>query len=117
MGGMSNNTDQSTLDVDVRFLLANERTLLAWLRTGLALIAGGVALAFLATASQWGAWAGMGAIAFGGTLGFVGFLRYKVADKAIRHGELPPSGMGEVVAIIVVAVFAGILLAISSLGL
>ncbi|MFC7482946.1 YidH family protein [Luedemannella flava] len=35
-------------DIDVRFLLANERTLLAWLRTALALMAGGVALAQLA---------------------------------------------------------------------
>src|SRR3954467_12377700 len=30
---------------DYRFVLANERTLLAWLRTGLALVAGGVAVA------------------------------------------------------------------------
>ncbi|MEZ5087621.1 MAG: DUF202 domain-containing protein [Tessaracoccus sp.] len=32
---------------DVRFSLANERTLLAWIRTSLALIAGGVALEVL----------------------------------------------------------------------
>ena len=31
----------------MRFVLANERTLLAWLRTALTLIAGGVALAQL----------------------------------------------------------------------
>lgn len=114
---MSNKTNQSTLDIDVRFLLANERTLLAWLRTGLALIAAGVALAFLAIESPLGSWAGMGAIAFGGSLGFIGFFRYKVADKAIRKGELPPSGVGEIVPIIIVAIFASVLLAVGSLGL
>ena len=30
------------LDVDARFLLANERTLLAWVRTSLTLLAAGV---------------------------------------------------------------------------
>lgn len=35
------------LDVDVRFLLANERTLLAWVRTSLTIQAGGIALAAL----------------------------------------------------------------------
>jgi putative membrane protein len=33
------------LDPDARFILANERTLLAWIRTSLTVIAGGVAFA------------------------------------------------------------------------
>ena len=32
-------TDPEMLDPDVRFLLANERTLLAWVRTALAVLA------------------------------------------------------------------------------
>jgi uncharacterized membrane protein YidH (DUF202 family) len=32
------------LDIDIRFLLANDRTLLAWIRTSLAVLAGGLVL-------------------------------------------------------------------------
>lgn len=34
----------SNIDVDVRLLLANERTLLAWIRTALTVQAGGIVL-------------------------------------------------------------------------
>ena len=94
------------LDVDIRFLLANERTLLAWVRTGLTLIAGGVAVAFIANAPGYGAVAGIGAIAFGGALGIIGYIRYKVADYAIRSGNLPPTGIGSLLVVVGVVVFA-----------
>ena len=105
------------LDVDVRFLLANERTLLAWVRTGLTLIAGGVAVAFVATDSRYGTIAGLGAIVFGGMLNLVGYIRYREADKAIRHGTLPPEGMGEIFVVAGVILFAIMLIAIKELRL
>lgn len=94
------------LDVDIRFLLANERTLLAWVRTGLTLIAGGVAVAFIATDAGYGAVAGIGAIAFGGALSLIGYIRYQVADAAIRSGKLPPTGVGGMLVVAGVVAFS-----------
>lgn len=95
-----------SLDVDARFLLANERTLLAWVRTGLTLIAGGVAVAFIATESRYGTVAGVGAIAFGGLLSVIGYIRYQAADLAIRNGTLPATGIGSLLVVIGTIVFA-----------
>ncbi|HEY1085549.1 MAG TPA: DUF202 domain-containing protein [Candidatus Saccharimonadales bacterium] len=97
---------KNALDVDVRFLLANERTLLAWVRTGLTLIAGGVAVAFIATDSKYGTIAGVGAIGFGGALALIGYIRYLVADTAIRKGVLPPTGVGGLVVVLAVVTFS-----------
>jgi putative membrane protein len=104
--------DNERLDVDIRFLLANERTLLAWVRTGLTLIAGGVAVAFVATQSRDGMNAGLGAILLGALATLIGYQRYLAADRAIRKGELPSSGVGNVMIVVVVALFAAILLVI-----
>jgi putative membrane protein len=98
------------LDVDIRFLLANERTLLAWVRTGLTLIAGGVAVAFISSESAYGTVAGLGAIFFGGVLALIGYIRYRVADAAIRAGKLPATGVGGMIVVISVAVFSAALL-------
>ena len=96
----------NNLDIDVRFLLANERTLLAWIRTGLTLIAGGVAVAFISSDTQQGTIAGLGAILFGGILAAVGYVRYRMADKAIREGRLPATGIGGIFVVVGVFVFA-----------
>ncbi len=93
-------------DVDVRFLLANERTLLAWVRTGLAIIAGGVAVAFLSAQSTFATIAGMGAVLFGALVSLVGYHRYRMADQAIRVGELPKPGIGSLFVVIGVTCFA-----------
>lgn len=101
-----NKKSHNGLDIDVRFLLANERTLLAWVRTGLTLIAGGVAVAFIASDSGYGSVAGIGAIAFGGALALIGYIRYQVADNAIRNGVLPPTGFGGMIVVLAVVVFS-----------
>lgn len=97
---------KNDLDIDIRFLLANERTLLAWVRTGLTLIAGGVAVAFVASDGGYGTVAGIGAIAFGGALSLIGYIRYQIADAAIRAGKLPPTGIGGILVVAGVVVFA-----------
>jgi putative membrane protein len=103
------------LDVDVRFLLANERTLLAWLRTALALQAGGVALAQLAGHRGALVALGLALLVLGSVAGFVGYLRYRSAGRAIRAGTLPAPGHGPafvtagvVVLAIVLAAFYGL---------
>lgn len=76
------------LDVDVRFLLANERTLLAWIRTGLTIQAGGIALTAF---HQQSAIPGIIVLLLGALVAFIGYRRFKVSDRSIRSGHLPPS--------------------------
>lgn len=85
-------SEDEMLDPDVRFLLANERTLLAWVRTGLTVVAGGVALTQISSNSRAQAIIGMSAIILGGFMAVVGYIRFQAADKAIRRGELPTIG-------------------------
>lgn len=85
------------LDPDARFLLANERTLLAWVRTALAVLAGGFALIQLSDDSITQSVIGIAIIILGTFMAVVGYIRFKVADKAIRKGELPPSGVEPVI--------------------
>lgn len=75
----------------MRFLLANERTLLAWIRTAIAVIAGGVALTQFGGDSTIRMATGVVAILLGISLASFGYVRFRDADKAIRRGELPPT--------------------------
>jgi putative membrane protein len=102
-------TKQEELDVDIRFLLSNERTLLAWVRTSLTIQAGGIALA------AWnhnGPLLGLVIIVFGVAVAVMGYLRYKEADRSIREGHLPPVGNWaalQVYGIVIIAVFLAVL--------
>jgi putative membrane protein len=102
------NTDNAddTLDPDVRFLLANERTLLAWVRTALALIAGGIALTQLGGNSRSSIAYGVAAILLGSAMAVVGYRRFQVADYYIRRGKLPRTGRGPAMQVAGVVVFA-----------
>lgn len=95
------------LDVDIRFLLANERTLLAWIRTALTMQAGGIALAHFVSDSALGFTTGISAVLFGAVLAVIGYRRFRAADKAIRMGRLPSVDKGpafEVALIVLIAV-------------
>ncbi len=98
---------QEKLDVDIRFILANERTLLAWIRTALTMQAGGIALAHFVSDSTLGFATGITAIIAGAVFAVVGYRRYRAADKAIRAGRLPRMDKGpafEVALIVMIAV-------------
>ncbi|HWB39336.1 MAG TPA: DUF202 domain-containing protein, partial [Candidatus Saccharimonadales bacterium] len=84
-------TKQEKLDVDVRFLLANERTLLAWIRTALTIEAGGLALIQVHLRQKW---IGLVVLLLGAWVAIIGFTRYRAADRAIRAGRLPGAGIG-----------------------
>lgn len=76
-------------EVDYRFLLANERTFLAWMRTALALIAGGVALdqfVVVAGARDLVAFFGIFAIMLGAIVAVLGIVQWRRADRAMRTG-------------------------------
>jgi putative membrane protein len=111
------NKSHNGVDIDVRFLLANERTLLAWIRTGLTLIAGGVAVAFISADTKYGTIAGIGAITFGGLLALIGYIRYIITDRAIRRGVLPQTGVGGLLVVVGVVIFATLLVVVKNLGI
>ena len=101
--------DDDTTDPDVRFLLANERTLLAWVRTAVAVMAGGLAVLQFATSLPSRATIGTVILAVGALCGVLGLLRYRSADRAIRRGHLPDHGRGPEVLAIGVVVLGGVL--------
>lgn len=100
------------LDVDARFLLANERTLLAWLRTALTLLAAGVAVQQFGQTIAARLLAGL-LVVLGAAAAVVGARRYRAADAALRRGDLPPGGRAPfVIALGVLLLAAGVLVAV-----
>jgi putative membrane protein len=97
-------------DVDARFVLANERTLLAWLRTALAFVALGVGLVALHHFSPEAEWAPVAAAA-SSLVGLVtavwSYGHWRRSDDAIRTGRslpAPTAGPLLVVGLVVIAV-------------
>jgi putative membrane protein len=100
-------------DVDARFLLANERTLLAWVRTALAFVAVGAGVQQFGTDVNGRRSVAAVLVTLGAAAGLIGALRYRRADRAIRRGELPPSGgVPTALALAVVAVAVVVLVAV-----
>jgi putative membrane protein len=100
--------DTEELDVDIRFLLANERTLLAWIRTSLAVEAGGIALIEI---HKHHTYIGVSVLLFGAVVALIGYHRFVTANRAIRAHTLPPAGIGpalQVISIVAVAILLSI---------
>ena len=99
-------------DVDARFLLANERTLLAWTRTALTLQAGGIGLLQFGTGLAARAVVGVLLLLLGAAAGIAGHRRYRRADEAMRAGRLPAKGHGpELVSLAATAIGAALAVA------
>jgi putative membrane protein len=99
-------------EVDARFLLANERTLLAWLRTGLTLIAAGVAARQLDEGVARHRVVSVLLLLLGTLSVGAGGARYVTADRALRSGRLPGTGRFPLVLVAgVAAVGVGLLVA------
>jgi putative membrane protein len=103
-----------THEADVRFLLANERTLLAWLRTGLALQGGGLVILQLATTLEAREVIGVLLIAVGATCHYVGWRRYRAADAAIREDRLPARGLApDLLVLVLIAISVAVAVALA----
>ena len=92
---------------DYRFSFANERTFLAWVRTALAMLAGGVALAAIGPvmSKRWQHGLSVSLVLLGVLCVVAAWLRWAVAERAVRRGQsLPGVGFGLAVAVVVAGV-------------
>jgi putative membrane protein len=102
--------------IDYRFLLANERTFLAYVRTALALqIAGLGALQFLTKSPDAvRLFLGLSLVLVGSYVGLAGYLRCRNNERSIRTGgDIPAAASSSVitVAVVVAPLAAALLLA------
>lgn len=101
--------------VDYRFLLANERTFLAYVRTALALQIGGLGVLQFLTEGNQGVRQTLGLVLIlvGSAVGGIGYRRFRANEAAIRAGEeLASSVVPAVVtvAVVVAPLLGGLLL-------
>lgn len=91
---------------DTRFLLANERTLLAWVRTSLTLVAAGVGVHQFGTRVAGNTTIAVLLLLAGVASAVTGTVRFRAADRAIRAGVVPPPGRTPAVLAVAVSVIA-----------
>lgn len=105
--------DEPALEVDARFLLANERTLLAWLRTALTLLAGAVAVLQFGDRPALDLALTVVLLCLGAGSAVMGARRFVAADQAIREHRLPDRGRAPLaLAGAVLLLAAGLLVAV-----
>jgi putative membrane protein len=85
--------DPRQRDVDARFVLANERTLLAWMRTALALLASGAGVAQFAHRLSHRDVVAALFLVLGVGAAILGAVRFNRADRLVRSGLLPRTGV------------------------
>lgn len=98
-------------EVDARFILANERTMLAWTRTSLALLAAGVGTLELIDAS-WRIVPGIALLLLGAGASIVGYLRHESNDRALRRGGSPERTHAPAVLTLALVAVAGFLIVV-----
>jgi putative membrane protein len=92
--------------VDYRFLLANERTFLAYVRTALAMQVAGLGVLQFLTSGHSGLRVSLGLslVLAGSFLGFAGYRRWRENERSIRAGaEMRPARSTLLVAVVIVA--------------
>lgn len=89
---------------DPRYLLANERTLLAYERTAIGLMVAAVGALNLLEGTWPNVALGVALLLASAMTAFVGWHRYRQAERAIRQGTELPHGFG--VQVVVLAVIA-----------
>lgn len=102
------------VEPDPRYVLANERTFLAWIRTGIAFIAGGIALSAipLNRDESLRKWLAVVALTIGALLALWAWFSWMRVERAMRRQEpLPNSPMlvilsGAILAFAVIAAIA-----------
>lgn len=105
---MSDQADESeATGVDARFLLASERTFLAWIRTAIALVAAGLAATQLFEPFDipFGRrLLGVPLIVVGGLVGYLSYVRRRSLDRALEEGApLPHTLLPRLLTVTVVA--------------
>ena len=103
---------------DLRFLQANERTLLAWIRTGMTLMAFGFVVARLSvwlqlehperTNGAVGSWLGVAIVVLGTVCHVIGAIRFVAARRALVSGRTIEPGAEGPVAIALLVALLGI---------
>ena len=100
---------------DYRFSFANERTYLAWIRTSLALLAAGVAVDVVDLSISSGAQHALAVllVALGVICAVAAWVRWALAERAMRRREpLPSFGLAVLVTILLVAAAMVLVLAL-----
>jgi putative membrane protein len=94
------------VDVDYRFLLANERTFLAYVRTALALQIAGLGVLQFLTHGHTSVRYGLGTVlvAVGSLVAVTGYFRFRDNERAIRSGEELHTARSPLVVIVAVGV-------------
>ena len=98
-----------TEEPDVRFTLANERTLLAYQRTSIGLIGAAVAVAHFLEDSPLALTLAAILLVCGAVSAVGGYQRYVAADRAIREGR--PLGPGRAAQLLSIGLIAAVVVA------